>query len=384
MPRLAVVVTPLLVWSLWTPASSLAESPQNVRSDSPAHISVVDGAASLERDGQSESAPASMPLLAGDRIRTQNGRVEILFDDGSTLHLDGNTLVDFQSDEVVRLLGGRVRLNILGAGAASRTVSYRVDAPSAWVQIARAGEYRISIIDGPEGRGDDVELAVLRGGAELVNEDGRTVLGAGERAFARARLASLPLLRFQLCGVGRFRSLVGSSPRQPARRVRRIPARERSNLRVDIQPVRVLAERANLWLRVVPASAVRLAAVLLRTLDNASPMGLDVDWQRSVGLADASLRTLGILGRRMVLDSRPHVGPGVGVMGLRARIRQLVPARLEQSRGLRIQRRHLRWTSIRRVERVDRRAAQRIRPRLRERQRRQPHAHRRAARAMRS
>ena len=186
MPRLAVVVTPLLVWSLWAPASSVAQSAQDARGDSPAHISVVDGAASLERDGQSESAPASMPLLAGDRIRTQNGRVEILFDDGSTLHLDGNTLVDFQSDEVVRLLGGRVRLNILGAGAAARTVSYRVDAPSAWVQIARAGEYRVSIIDGPEGRGDDVELAVLRGGAELVNEDGRTVLGAGERAFARA------------------------------------------------------------------------------------------------------------------------------------------------------------------------------------------------------
>ncbi len=119
MPRLAVVVTPLLVWSLWAPASSVAESAQDARGDSPAHISVVDGAASLERDGQSESAPASMPLLAGDRIRTQNGRVEILFDDGSTLHLDGNTLVDFQSDEVVRLLGGRVRLNILGAGAAS-------------------------------------------------------------------------------------------------------------------------------------------------------------------------------------------------------------------------------------------------------------------------
>ncbi len=186
MPRLAVVVTPLLVWSLWAPASSSAQSVQDARGDSPAHISVVDGAASLERDGQSESAPASMPLLAGDRIRTQNGRVEILFDDGSTLHLDGNTLVDFQSDEVVRLLGGRVRLNILGAGAAARTVSYRVDAPSAWVQIARAGEYRVSIIDGPEGRGDDVELAVLRGGAELVNEDGRTMLGAGERAFARA------------------------------------------------------------------------------------------------------------------------------------------------------------------------------------------------------
>ena len=32
-----------------------------------------------------------MPLLAGDRVRTRGGRVEILFADGSTLHLDHNT-----------------------------------------------------------------------------------------------------------------------------------------------------------------------------------------------------------------------------------------------------------------------------------------------------
>ena len=156
------------------------------RATSPAHISVVDGAALLERDGQSESAPASMPLLAGDRLRTQNGRVEVLFGDGSTLHLDTNSTVDFQSDEVIRLLDGRVRLNILAPGGANRNVAYRVDAPSAWVQIARSGEYRISVLGGNDARGAEVELAVLRGAADLVNEDGRTSLGAGERAFARA------------------------------------------------------------------------------------------------------------------------------------------------------------------------------------------------------
>jgi hypothetical protein len=38
-------------------------------------------------------------------------------------------------------------------------------------------------------RGIEVELAVLRGAAELVNDDGRTPLRAGERAFARAGAA---------------------------------------------------------------------------------------------------------------------------------------------------------------------------------------------------
>jgi hypothetical protein len=179
MSRLAVlakvVSASALLLSLGAPAPAIA---QDRETEAPAHISFVDGAAVLERDGRSETAPSSMPLLAGDRLRTQNGRVEVLFADGSTLHLDGETTVDFQSDEVIRLIVGRVRLNITGA---TRSVGYRVDAPTAWVQISRAGEYRISVLAGSE-----VELAVLRGSAELVNEDGSTVLGAGERAFARA------------------------------------------------------------------------------------------------------------------------------------------------------------------------------------------------------
>ncbi len=184
MPRLALVA-PLLFSCVCAAVSVRA---QDVANESPAHISVVDGAALLERDGRSESAPASMPLLAGDRVRTQNGRVEILFNEGSTLHLDTNSVVDFQSDEVIRLLDGRVRLNIVGG--ANRRVAYRVDAPFAWIEVVRTGEYRISVYGAAnDGREAEVELAVLRGAADLVNEDGRRSLGAGERAFARAGAA---------------------------------------------------------------------------------------------------------------------------------------------------------------------------------------------------
>ncbi len=171
---------PLLLAAMLCSWLIVAAHAQEPAADAPAHISVVDGAAVLERDGRADNAPASMPLLAGDRVRTENGRVEILFADGSTLHLDTNTTVDFQSDEVVRLLDGRVRLNIAGTSG----VSYRIDAPGAWVQITQPGEYRVALIAGD--RGAEVELAVLRGSAELVNEDGRTPLRAGERAFAHA------------------------------------------------------------------------------------------------------------------------------------------------------------------------------------------------------
>ena len=176
MSRLASV---LCVAVLFSTSATIARAQETASSDPPAHVAFVDGTAVLERDGKTETAPTSMPLLAGDRLRTENGRIEVLFGDGSTLHVDTISTVDFQSDEVIRLIRGRVRLNITGA---DRSVSYRVDAPAAWVEIHQPGEYRVGLDRGAAN--GQVELAVLRGAAELVNEDGRTRLRAGERAFA--------------------------------------------------------------------------------------------------------------------------------------------------------------------------------------------------------
>jgi hypothetical protein len=176
------------LWML-APLSLMAQTtdgvnPETIATDPPAHVSFVDGAAVLERDGQPDSAPVNMPLLAGDRLRTQGGRVEILFADGSTLHLDANTTLDFQSDELVRLLDGRIRLSIPGP---ARRVSYRIDASSASALIGQSGEYRLAVLHGA--REAEIELAVIRGAAELVNDDGRTPLRAGERAYARENAA---------------------------------------------------------------------------------------------------------------------------------------------------------------------------------------------------
>ena len=86
----------------------------------------MDGAVLLERDGTIDDSPGNMPLVAGDRVRTRSGRAEILFADGSTLHLDNNSAIDLQFDDLIRLLEGRVRLSIPGE---PRAVSYRIDAP---------------------------------------------------------------------------------------------------------------------------------------------------------------------------------------------------------------------------------------------------------------
>lgn len=171
------------------PIAAMAQTPDGanqsiVATNPPAHVAFVDGSAVLERDGRRESSPENMPLLAGDRVRTQNGRVEILYGDGTTLHMDTDTTVDFQSSELVRLLDGRLRLAVRRA---DQQVSYRIDAPFASAVINQPGEYRLSLLRSD--RGDEVELAVLRGCAELANDDGRTTLCAGQRAYARANAA---------------------------------------------------------------------------------------------------------------------------------------------------------------------------------------------------
>jgi hypothetical protein len=145
----------------------------------PAHVSVVDGVASLERDGRVDPSPQNVPLLTGDRLRTQEGRVEVIFGDGSVLDIDHFTHVDLQSDALLRLLDGRVRLTV----ARGAPVQYRIDTPSGWVRVTEPGDYRISMVS-PGGDRLDVELMVLRGAAEIATDSGATLVRAGERAVA--------------------------------------------------------------------------------------------------------------------------------------------------------------------------------------------------------
>jgi len=185
LPRLAATFTLTLVLSTTAVRTLWAQAPASSEQEtvSPAHVALVDGVASLEREGRSES-PLNMPLLSGDRLKTADGRVEVQFADGSTLHLDRSTTIDVQSDDLIRLIDGRVRVNIPGA---SRTIAYRIDSASGSVRIRDAGEYRVSVLHGTDE--NQLELAVLRGAAEIFTEQGTTGVRAGERAYASAGLA---------------------------------------------------------------------------------------------------------------------------------------------------------------------------------------------------
>jgi hypothetical protein len=167
----------------------LPEEPGSDWSDQiPAHVSVVDGTVELERDGQRQAAEENEPLLAGDRLRTDRGRAEVLFSDGSALSLDNDTDVDLLSDSLLRVQAGRIRLAI---ARGSGELAYRVDAAGTTTWLRSAGEYRI-LVDTRSAE-PEVYVTVLRGAAELESGSGRTLIRTGLEARANARMQpSLP------------------------------------------------------------------------------------------------------------------------------------------------------------------------------------------------
>jgi len=153
--------------------------------DLPAFVSVVDGYAELDRDGQSSRDIENVPLESGDRLRTTRGRVEILFDDGSVLALDEHTTVTFLSATEVELGAGRVRAQWRDRGARTG-LSIHTMAGSAIVRTQ--GDYRVTLAESR--RGDaEIEVAVARGSAELANDHGRTIVRGGTRALTTAAYA---------------------------------------------------------------------------------------------------------------------------------------------------------------------------------------------------
>ena len=179
-PSLILAASALLLLSV--PARGSAQNPVDVQapSDPPAHVSVVDGTAAIDREGRSEPAVPSMPLIEGDRLRTDRGRVEVLFPDASYLHVDQFATVDMLTGSLLRLLTGRIVVGAAGAPGSAAFMDFQVDTPAGAVRIMSPGEYRVSLFSGPE-----LELAVVRGQASVTTSAGSVPVRSGERVFAR-------------------------------------------------------------------------------------------------------------------------------------------------------------------------------------------------------
>ncbi len=149
----------------------------------PAHLGVVDGAATLTRDGNVDEAIASVPLVEGDRLRTDDGRLELVLIDGSAIYLDERSELDVQSGTIVRLIEGHATA-IVGTASRVNPVIYQLDTPSASIFLEGAGEYRVTTIADARG-GAVVDLAVARGIARIETERGSLLVRTGERSSVR-------------------------------------------------------------------------------------------------------------------------------------------------------------------------------------------------------
>jgi len=91
----------------------------------PAYIALVEGTATIEREGEVTPAVIKMPLIPGDRVRTTNGRVEIRFPDGTGIELVEDSAVELVTPTRVRLLAGSLdRLEPLQENVNAASASY--------------------------------------------------------------------------------------------------------------------------------------------------------------------------------------------------------------------------------------------------------------------
>src|SRR6476620_8968280 len=101
--------------------------------------------------------------------------------------------------------------------------------------------------------------------------------------------------------------MVGNASRSTARRLDTISSERGSALRVGVRSVRLLAIQHVVRLRLVSVGRSRLAPVLLRSLGSVSALRMDLGRFRPMGVANASLRTMGVLGGCMVLGAGTHL-----------------------------------------------------------------------------
>lgn len=145
----------------------------------PPHLSVLEGRAELTRGADREPAVANTPLVLGDRLATDDGRAEVLLGDGSALHLDERTTVDFNGDTVVRLVNGRL-IVLAERGAAD---SLQIDTAPASVRIQSSAEVHVALFDD---RGQaTVQVGVVRGLVDVDSGGGPVPVRAGQQVFVR-------------------------------------------------------------------------------------------------------------------------------------------------------------------------------------------------------
>ena len=170
------------------PTSALAQTPD--QGEIPARLRHFEGTVSIQRAavGTTESALNNLPVSKGDRVWTDvDGRVEIVFNDGSTLWLDHSTTIDVVSlrprlrdpEAILRLWSGSVYLQRPLPPTGSLLKELRIDSGAGSVLVEGYGLFRIDVDDRQR-----VWLSVYNGLADLISGGLIESLSAGEQSYA--------------------------------------------------------------------------------------------------------------------------------------------------------------------------------------------------------
>lgn len=152
----------------------------------PPRLSHVDGASTVVRDGVAEHAFVNAPLIEGDRLDVQSGRVAIQWPDGLVLAADAFSIVELTADRTVRLERGQV-IVLSPETLDSRPLLVRT--VNATVAIDRPGQYRIQMRDGDVGGAESTILDVDAGDTVLEAAGRRVSVASAQQVAVRGPLA---------------------------------------------------------------------------------------------------------------------------------------------------------------------------------------------------
>ena len=279
----------------------------------------------------------------------RDGRVEVLFGDGSTLHLDIASTVDFQSDELIRLTRGSRAPEHHGPRS-SRRLPRRCPARPRSRSTSRANT--ASPLDGTARPSWSSPCFAARRSCSTTRDHAaaRRRARVRQRRCWRRRTPTSTTRR-----AGTLRSLVAR------RGVMRGSASRRSICPTTVRAYSSTFDRDGDWqydavvrLRLVSARRVGWRPYYYGRWASYPRYGWTWIGADPFAWPTHHYGRWGFSAGVVVLDSVVALGPGVGLLGLRARLRELVSARFRQPAGLRDQR--LRRSRLRPVARLDRRA----------------------------
>lgn len=184
--RLRSLSSAAILLSAMAISASAQDPGASVPGSGPANLAYVEGAVDVVLEGVTERADPPMLLLEGDVVRTKNGRAEVVFNDGTILHLSNDAELEVLGPEHLRLLTGRMMLRLSHAAARP----YVVDTPASSVRMDAQGEYGITA-----DRAGRLEVSVARGNATVGDEMTRVTVRGGEMATLMAAGAR-PTIQF--------------------------------------------------------------------------------------------------------------------------------------------------------------------------------------------